>query len=43
MEDNLKIQKVEYIINYLLDLPILNLFFGDQTKLKIAWKEDDLQ
>jgi hypothetical protein len=44
MEDNLKILIVEYISNHLLDPPqILNLSSGDQTKVKNAWNEDDLE
>jgi hypothetical protein len=37
MEDNLKIEKVEYLSNHWLDLTqILNLSSGDQTKIKNA-------
>ena len=44
MEDDFKILKVEYLSNYRSDFPqILNLSKGDQTKIKNAWKEDDLQ
>ena len=44
MEDDLKILKVEYLSNHYLFLPeILNLSLGDQTKIKNAWNEDDLQ
>ena len=44
MEDDLKISKVEYLSNHWSDLPqILNLSSGDQTKIKNAWNEDDLQ
>ena len=44
MEDDIKISKVEYLINHLLDLPqILNSSSGDKTKVKNAWNEDDLQ
>jgi hypothetical protein len=33
MEDNLKILKIEYLINQWLDIPqILDLISGDQTK-----------
>ena len=36
MEDNIKPFKVEYISNYLLDLPqIINLSSGDFTKIKM--------
>ena len=42
-EDDLKILKVEYFRNLWLDLPqISNLSWRDQTKIKYAWKEDDL-
>ena len=44
IEDDLKILKVEYLSNHWSDLPqILNLSSGDQTKIKNAWNEDDLQ
>ena len=44
MEDDLKILKVEYLSNHWSDLPqILNLSFGDQTKMKYYFNEDDLQ
>ena len=44
MEDDLKILKLEYRSNHWSDFPqILNLSLGDQTKIKNAWKEDDLQ
>ena len=44
MEDNLKILKVEYLSNYLLDLPqLLNLILGDQTKIEYCLNEYDLQ
>jgi hypothetical protein len=44
MEDELKILKVEYLSNHLLDLPqILNLSSGDQTKIKTARNKDNLQ
>ena len=44
MEDDLKILKVEYLSNHWSDLPqILNLGWGDQTKIEISWNEDDLQ
>ena len=44
MEDDLKILKVEYLSNHSSDPPqILNLSSGDQTKIKNAWNEDDLQ
>jgi hypothetical protein len=44
MEDNLKILSIEYVSNHLLDLPqTLNLSSGDQTKIKNALNEDDLQ
>ena len=44
MEDDIKISKVEYLRNHWSDLPkILNLSSGDQTKIKTAWNEDDLQ
>ena len=44
MEDNLKILKVEYLSNRWSDFSqILNLSWGDQTKIKNAWNEDDLQ
>ena len=44
MEDDLRILKVEYLSDHWLDLPqILNLCSGDQTELKNAWNEDDLQ
>ena len=37
MEDGLKISKLEYLSNHLLDLPqILNLSSEDQTKIKNA-------
>jgi hypothetical protein len=37
MEDNLKIEKIEYLRNHWLDLTqILNLSSGDQTKIKNA-------
>ena len=43
MEDDLKILKVEYLSNHLSDLPqILNLSWGNQTKLDIVWNEDKL-
>ena len=43
MEDDLKIFKVEYLSNHLLDLPqLLKLSFGDQTKAEIAVNEDEL-
>ena len=43
MEDELKIFKVEYIRNSLLDLPqILNLSSVDRTKINNAWNEDNL-
>ena len=48
MEENLKVLKVEYLCNH-IDLPqILNLSFGDKTKIENSWKgrghpmEDDL-
>ena len=44
MEDDLKILKVEYLSNHSSDPPqILNLRSGDQTKIKNAWNEDNLQ
>jgi hypothetical protein len=44
MEIDLKILKVEYLSNHYLELlQILNLSSGDQTKIKNAWTEDDLQ
>ena len=44
MEEDLKILKVEYLSNHSSDCPqILNLSSGDQTKIKNAWNEDDLQ
>ena len=49
MEDNLKIINLKYLSNHWSDLPkILNLFEGDQTKIKILkWRrpsmEDDLK
>ena len=44
MEDNLRILEVAYLCNHWLDFPqILNLSLGDQTKLKNAWDEDNLQ
>ena len=44
MEDNLKILKVEYFTNHCPDLPqIINLNWGDQTKIKNTSDEDDLQ
>ena len=43
MEDELKIFKVEYLRNSLLDLPqILNLSSVDRTKINNAWNEDNL-
>jgi hypothetical protein len=43
MEDHLKILKVEYLSNHWSYLSqILDLSSGDQTKIKNAWKEDDL-
>ena len=42
MEDDLKISKVEYLINYWSDRPqILNLHLGDQTENFLD--EEDLQ
>ena len=44
MEEDLKILKVEYLSNHWSDFPqILNLSLGDQTKIKNAHKENDLQ
>jgi hypothetical protein len=44
MEDELQILKVEYLNNHWSDVPpILSLSSGDQTKIKTAWNEDDLQ
>ena len=44
MEEDLKILKVEYLSNHWLDFPqISNLSLGDQTKIKNAWKKDDLR
>ena len=44
MEDDLKILKVEYFSAHWSDQPQnLNLSSGDQTKIKAAWNEDDLQ
>ena len=44
MEDDLKILNVEYLRNHWLDLSQnLSLSSGDQTKIKNAWNEDDLQ
>ena len=50
MEDDLKILKVEYLSNGLLDpTEILNLSLGDQTKIRncLKWRqplmEDDLK
>jgi hypothetical protein len=44
MEDDLKILKVEYLSNHLLDpTQILNSSSGDQKKVKNAWNEDDLE
>ncbi len=44
MEEDLEISKIEYLSNHWSDLPqILNLSSGDQTKIKNAWNEDNLQ
>ena len=44
MEEDLKIFKVEYLSNHWSDFPqILNLSLGDQTKIRNAYNEDDLQ
>ena len=44
MEDDIKILKVEYLNKHWSDLPqILNFSTGDQTKIKNAWNEEDLQ
>ena len=44
MEYDLKILSIEYLSNHLLDLPqILDLSPGDQTKIKNALNEYDLQ
>jgi hypothetical protein len=44
MEDDLKILKVEYLSNHSSDpTQILNLSSRDQTKVKNAWNEDDLE
>jgi hypothetical protein len=44
MEDDLKILNIKYLSNHSSDPPqILNLSSGDQTKIKNAWNEDDLQ
>ena len=44
MEDDLKILKVEYLVNHWSDFPqILNLSSGDQTKIKNTQNKDDLQ
>ena len=44
IEDELKILKVEYLSNYWSDFPqILKLSSGDQTKIKNAYNEDDIQ
>ena len=44
MEDDLKIVNVEYFSNHWSNLPqIWKLNLKDQTKIKIAHNEDDLQ
>ena len=44
MEEDLKILKVKYLSYFLSDLlQMLNLSFGDQTKIKDAQNKDDLQ
>ena len=44
IEDGLKKWKIEYLSNHWSDLTqIWNLSLGDQTKIKNAWNEDDLQ
>ena len=44
MEDDLNILKVEYLSNHWSDFPqILRLSLEDQTKIKYASNEDDLQ
>jgi hypothetical protein len=50
MEDDLKIKRVEYLSNHILDLTqILNLTLGDQSKVfkHFKWRqtpmEDDLK
>ena len=44
MEEDLKIFKVEFLSNHWSDLPqILNLCWGEQSKLEITYNEDDLQ
>ena len=42
MEDNLKILEFEYLSNYRSDFTQI-WDSGDQTKIKNAWNEDDLQ
>ena len=44
MEDDLNILKVEYLSNHWLDFPqIWDWSLGDQSKIKNAWNEEDLQ
>ena len=44
MEDDLNILKVEYLSNHWSDFhQILRLSLEDETKIKYASKEDDLQ
>ena len=44
MEEDLKMLKVEYLSNHWSDFPqIQKLSLGDQTKIKNAENEDDLQ
>ena len=44
MEEDLKVIEVEYLINHWSDFPqVLNLNLANQTKIKNAWNEEDLQ